>query len=76
MGPVFIHQESDVETYHEFFSYLKIQLAKSRTKLEGIEVTYDKEFFGTDEGMMANLHRYLLSSEPYHSRKHIHSFFS
>ena len=49
MGPVFIHQESDYETFHVFFSYVAGQLAQTKMKLKGIEVTYDRTFFGTDE---------------------------
>ena len=49
VGPVFVHQESDFETYHYFFSYLAGQLAKTKMTLKGIEVTYDEQCFGTDE---------------------------
>ena len=49
MGPVFIHQESDFDTFYEFFSYLAGQLSKYKATLKGMEVTYDEFFFGTDE---------------------------
>ena len=49
MGPAFIHQESDVETFHVFFSHIAAQMAKAKMNLKGIEVTYDRLFFGTDE---------------------------